>query len=239
MNQQERPRTRLAPRQGRERDPRGVDGQTQSFVDHAAATLAQPRPIGRARMSGMSGSAIPSLATVLRVARPEDQDRIDDLMKASTRALFPAYYDSRQTASSVTHIAHVDAMLIEDRTYFVIVENRAVVACGGWSKRDKLFSGSTEQEGRARLLDPTREPARVRAMFVRGDRTRRGLGTRILEACEAAALARGFRRLALMATLPGIPLYERFGFHEVSRAQITLPDGVVLECATMEKLIQS
>ena len=43
-------------------------------------------------------------------------------------------------------------------------------------------------------------------MFTRADWTRRGLGTRILEACEAAAKAEGFRELALVATLPGLQL---------------------------------
>jgi ribosomal protein S18 acetylase RimI-like enzyme len=38
-----------------------------------------------------------------------------------------------------------------------------------------------------------------------------------------------------MATLPGFPLYERFGFREISRAPITLPDGVQIECVAMEK----
>src|SRR5215203_4352285 len=84
----------------------------------------------------------------------------------------------------------------------------------------------------ARVLDPATEPARVRAMFVRGDRTRQGIGTRILEACEAAARAEGYRTLALMATLPGIPLYARFGFVETGRTEIRLPDGVMLECAS-------
>jgi GNAT superfamily N-acetyltransferase len=74
-------------------------------------------------------------------------------------------------------------------------------------------------------------------MFVRSDWTRRGLGTRILEACEAAARAEGFRRLSLMATLPGFPLYERFGFRETGRGPITLPDGTALECVEMEKAI--
>jgi GNAT superfamily N-acetyltransferase len=106
----------------------------------------------------------------------------------------------------------VDPILIDDRTYFVVEAGDAIVACGGWSKRDKLYSGSSEQEGRARLLDPATEPARVRAMFVREDWTRRGLGTRILEACEAAARETGFRRLALMATMPGYALYDRYGF---------------------------
>src|SRR5688500_2058814 len=171
----------------------------------------------------------------LRLAEAADAPEIDALMKASTQDLFPSFYDERQTASSVLHIAHVDPMLIEDGTYYVIEVGGALVACGGWSRRDKLFTGSAEQEGRARLLDPAREPARVRAMFTRADWTRRGLGTRILGACEEAARREGFRGLALMATLPGIPLYERFGFRLVERSSITLPDGVRLDGAAMEK----
>ena len=149
---------------------------------------------------------------VLRPAALDDAPVIDALMKASIRALFPAFYDARQTASSEVHIGHVDRMLIEDGTYLVLTDAAGdIIACGGWSRRDKLFSGEAAQEGRARLLDPATEPARVRAMFVRVDWTRRGLGSRILEACEAAARDAGFRTLALMATLPGVLLYERFG----------------------------
>jgi GNAT superfamily N-acetyltransferase len=173
----------------------------------------------------------------LRLATRDDRDAIDELMKASTRALFPAFYTAEQTESSVVHVAHVDPMLVDDETYFVIEAGGEIVACGGWSRRDKLFSGSAEQEGRARPLDPATEPARVRAMFVRGDWTRRGLGTRILEACESAARAAGFSELALMATLPGYPLYQRFGFVEVSRGPITLPNGIELECVAMERPI--
>ena len=170
----------------------------------------------------------------LRVASLDDHAAIDALMKASTRDLFPAFYDARQTASSIAHIAQPDRMLIEDGTYFVIEADGEVIACGGWSRRDKLFSGSTEQEGKARLLDPATEPARVRAMFVRADWTRRGLGTRILEASRSAARDEDFVMLSLMATLPGLLLYERFGFRIVERVTITLPDGVRLGCATME-----
>ncbi len=74
-------------------------------------------------------------------------------------------------------------------------------------------------------------------MFVRGDWTRRGLGTRILQACEAAAREAGFKTLALMATMPGHALYAHYGFREVERTAITLPDGVVLECVAMEKKV--
>jgi GNAT superfamily N-acetyltransferase len=174
----------------------------------------------------------------LRLATVDDRAAIDALMKSSTRDLFPAFYDEVQTASSVEHIAHVDPMLIDDQTYFVVETDGEIIACGGWSRRDKLFSGSSEQEGRDRLLDPSTDAARVRAMFVRGDWTRRGLGTRILEACEAAARAEGFTRLSLMATLPGFHLYKRFGFVEIGREVLILPDGVHLPAVAMEMVLQ-
>ncbi len=40
-----------------------------------------------------------------------------------------------------------------------------------------------------------------------------------------------------MATLPGIPLYERFGFRLLSHEMITLPDGVTMAAASMDKPI--
>src|SRR5215210_8452054 len=140
----------------------------------------------------------------LRLASIEDADAIDALMKASIRAIFPAFYDSRQTESAVRYIGAVDRMLVADATYFVIEEDGELIACGGWSRRDKLYTGSGTGADDARRLDPVTEPARVRAMFVRGDRTRRGLGTRILDACRDSARAEGFHVLALMATLPGL-----------------------------------
>ena len=74
-------------------------------------------------------------------------------------------------------------------------------------------------------------------MFTRADWTRRGLGTQILEACEGAAKAEGFRRLSLMATLPGVPMYARFGFQELEHKLVKLPDGVTVDAVEMEKPI--
>jgi GNAT superfamily N-acetyltransferase len=170
---------------------------------------------------------------MLRLARPAEADAIDALMKASTADLFPAYYDEAQTAASVRYIARVDRTLIGDGTYFVLEAQGELVACGGWSRRDKLYAGSGEGADDARLLDPATEPARVRAMFVRPDWTRRGLGTRILGACEAAARAEGFRTMALVATLPGVPLYQRFGFVATDNVEVRMPDGTSIPALAM------
>ncbi len=186
---------------------------------------------------GGGGGPVPAVdrpTAILRLAERRDVEAIDALMKASIHAIFPAFYDERQTESSAAYIGKVDTMLVDDGTYFVLEAGGEVVACGGWSRRDKLFSGSAHQEGRVRALDPATEPARVRAMFVRGDWTRLGLGTRILDACRDAARAEGFRRLALMATLPGALLYERYGFVAGEHVDIALPDGVRVACIAME-----
>jgi GNAT superfamily N-acetyltransferase len=154
-------------------------------------------------------------------------------MQASVRAVFPRFYDAEQTASAARHLTEPDIALIEDGTYFVHEADGEIVACGGWSRRGRLHAGSQAQDGDDRPLDPATEPARIRAMFVHGGWTRRGLGHAVLAASEQAARRQGFRALTLVATLPGVPLYAAYGFAEVGRLAVTLPDGVVLACAEM------
>jgi GNAT superfamily N-acetyltransferase len=173
----------------------------------------------------------------LRVAEPADGPAIEALMKESGAALFPGGYDARQTESAVRYVAEVDEQLLADGTYFVFEVDGEPVACGGWSRRDRFYTGSGDAAGDARLLDPATEPARVRAMFTRADWTRRGLGRRILDACEEAAKREGFRRLALGATISGLPLYLAYGFQPVEEFDVTMPDGVTIPCVAMEKPI--
>jgi GNAT superfamily N-acetyltransferase len=175
---------------------------------------------------------------ILRVARPDDAARVDALMKESVAEIFPRYYNEQQVASAVRYVAEVDPMLLEDGTYFVIESDGELVACGGWSRRERLYTGSGASAGDGRILDPTIEPAKVRAMFVRSDWTRCGLGRRILELCESAARCEGFSELVLGATLPGVPLYVACGFEAVEEGEIVLSDGVRLGYVSMTKPLE-
>ncbi|TCO44190.1 GNAT family N-acetyltransferase [Actinocrispum wychmicini] len=168
-----------------------------------------------------------------RLATAADTAQIAALMRASVLDLFPRFYSEQQSASAAVHLTVPDMDLIADGTYYVHEADGEVVACGGWSKREKLYTGSGDKDGDARLLDPLTEPARVRAMFVRADWTRRGLARAVLDACRRAAVGQGFREFVLMATLPGVPLYHAYGFEDVEDTQIPLPDGVILEGLTM------
>lgn len=171
---------------------------------------------------------------VLREATRSDLPGIAELMRLSVLEVFPHFHDERETAAAARYLTEPDAVLIDDRTYFVHETDGRIVACGGWSKRNKLYTGSGATPADDRLLDPATEPARVRAMFVRGDWTRRGLGRAILARSEQAARAAGFRTLVLMATLPGVALYRSFGFRELRRTHVPLPNGIVLDGVSME-----
>jgi GNAT superfamily N-acetyltransferase len=73
---------------------------------------------------------------------------------------------------------------------------------------------------------------------VRADWTRRGLGRQIIEASEDAARRMGFRRMDLVATLPGIPLYRAAGYVPTAEVEdIVLADGVRLPCQAMTKAL--
>lgn len=172
---------------------------------------------------------------ILRIATAADLPEIERIMRASMHALGAQFYDAQQTASAVRYIAVADPQLVADGTYFVVEDAGAIVACGGWSKRKKLFTGTSEQAATEGWLDPATEPARIRAMFVHPEHARRGIGRLILERAEREAREAGFTTCELMATLPGVPLYAACGYEPIEDVEIELPDGVRLGCVRMVK----
>jgi GNAT superfamily N-acetyltransferase len=149
-----------------------------------------------------------------RTATRDDLPVLTALMNAAIEELQKPFLDDLQIASSRA-IMGLDTQLIDDGTYFVIEERGFVAGCGGWSRRATLY-GSDESPGRdAALLDPTRDAARVRAMYTHPGFVRRGVGRLILSLCEEAARAEGFGRVELMATMAGEPLYRACGYQPI------------------------
>lgn len=169
----------------------------------------------------------------LRLARRADLPAIEALMAESARVLSAGYYTPRQIEGLLRFVFGADTQLIDDETYFIIESEGVPVAVGGWSRRRTLFGGDQMKSAPDPLLDPQREPARIRAFFVHPAHARQGLGRRLFEASRSAALACGFRGLTLVATLPGEPLYRALGFSVVERFQLQLPDGVEVPVARM------
>ena len=126
-------------------------------------------------------------------------------------------------------------MLIDDGTYFVIETDGEIAACGGWSKRKTLSGGDQWTQRDDTLLDPAVDAARIRAFYVDPERARRGLGTPLLETCEAAARTAGFHRFEMSATLTGVRLYENRGYAALERTAIPLPSTSGLTVVHMVK----
>ena len=156
-------------------------------------------------------------------------------MRESLQSFGRDVYDDRQIASALLYVARPDEQLIDDRTYFVAIAGGAIVGCGGWSRRRKVYSGSAASDGDDTPLDPATEPARIRAMFVLPAWARHGIGRNILGQSEQRAAEDGFRRFQLVALRSSGGIYEASGYRSVAEAPVTLEDGVILECTLMEK----
>jgi GNAT superfamily N-acetyltransferase len=170
---------------------------------------------------------------VIRPVVPDDSDALAHLARRSVAGLSLGFYDADQTQSAAECITTPDADLIADGTMFVAVFEGRIVGCGAWSKRRKLYTGSAEKPGSSAWLDPAKEPARIRAFFVDPDFARQGIARKIYEACRDAAVHEGFERFELMATLPGVPFYERLGFSAEEAVELDLTDGSKLPAVRM------
>ncbi|HEY7786838.1 MAG TPA: GNAT family N-acetyltransferase, partial [Pyrinomonadaceae bacterium] len=172
----------------------------------------------------------------LRLATLNDIPDIQELIVASVRTLSASYYTERQITSALLYIFGVDTQLIIDETYFVADEEGRIVGSGGWSKRSTLFGGDQFKGSEPDpLLDPKTDPARIRAFYIHPDWSRRGIGRQILAACEDAIRKAGFKRIELMATLPGEPLYSAMDYDRVRPEEMTMPDGESISGFLMAK----
>jgi len=149
----------------------------------------------------------------VRAATHADIPQLNILIRHSARALGAGFYSDAETEAAIAHVFGVDSDLVDDGTY-LIAEDRdgSLLGCGGWSRRRTLFGGDNFAGREAGFLDPTEDAARIRAFFVAPTAARRGVATRLLAECENRAAAAGFRRMALMATLPGAPFYAARGY---------------------------
>jgi N-acetylglutamate synthase-like GNAT family acetyltransferase len=175
----------------------------------------------------------------LRLAQEADVPALEALIPVSARALQPPFYSPAQIDAALGPVFGVDRQLIRDGTFFVVEDHGGIVGCGGWSRRHSLYgsdSGRAHEDG---LLDPECDAARVRAFFVHPTWARRGIGRRIMAACERAIIEAGFRKVDIVATLPGEPLYASFGYAVVERCEIALPGGLRLPVVRMTKNIES
>ncbi len=187
----------------------------------------------------------PNPQFALRVATADDIPALRELIDASVRGLQAGDYTSSQLEAALRTVYGVDTQLIADGTYFIVEattgqtsgETGVLVGCGGWSKRKTLYGGDQWTGREPELLDPATDAAKIRAFFVHPNWARRGIGTIILNACEQAAIAAGFTRLEMGATLTGVPMYRARGYVEIEPLSVPLDNGESLAIVKMGKQV--
>ena len=155
-------------------------------------------------------------------------------MEAAISELLKAHLTPEQVVASHA-IMGLDTQLIEDGTYFVAEIDGAIAGCGGWSRRATHFGGDHSPGRDARVLDPSAEPARVRAMYTHPRFARRGVGCAVLAQCEKAAAEAGFTSVALVATMGGLPLYRACGYEDIEAFDEPTAGGVPVPLMRMHK----
>lgn len=174
----------------------------------------------------------------LRKAALSDLAALETLIARSARDLCIQDYTIQQVEGALRGAFGVDTQLIVDGTYFVVEHHGEIVGCGGWSRRHTLFGGDAHSQRDAGELNPLNDPARIRAYFVHPEHVRKGIGRALLKRCEAEALAYGFSRFELMATLPGVKFYEAQGYLAGASIQYQIDKDLSIEFVPMRKDIQ-
>ena len=175
------------------------------------------------------------MSITLRRALRADIPLLTALIERSARGLSAEDYTDSQVAGALRGAFGVDTQLLDDGTYFVAEEDGVLAGCGGWSFRATLFGGDARTDRDASMLDPRTHAAKIRAFFVDPAQARRGVGTLLLDRCETEARARGFSRVELMATLPGVRLYAARGYAGAQHVSYDLGNGEHIDFVPMSK----
>ena len=170
-----------------------------------------------------------------RLARRDDLDSLKTLMDAAISELQKPFLNYSQIQSSRTTMG-LDTQLIDDGTYFIVEIRDDIAGCGGWSRRATLYGGDQSPGRSAVLLDPAKDAARIRAMYTNPLHTRKGVGRLILSLSEEAAKSEGFKRVDLMASMAGEPLYRACGYEACDRV-VDERGGVGVPLLRMSKLL--
>jgi GNAT superfamily N-acetyltransferase len=193
-----------------------------------------------------------SLPVQVRVAVTADIPALRSLIELSVRRLQAQDYSPEQLEAALKTVFGVDSQLITDGTYLVaevfpfrgepatlkpgaMSDAPILAGCGGWSKRKTLYGGDRWREREDDLLDPRHDAAKIRAFFIHPDWARQGIGTKVLDACEAAAMAAGFKRFEMGATLTGAKLFRERGYAPLKQIDLPLENGITLPIIHMSK----
>jgi putative acetyltransferase len=160
------------------------------------------------------------VAFEIRRAELADVDEIAAAHRDSIRSIGPAYYDRpivSEWGAGLEGELYANAMA-GGETFFV--------AIGELDGKREVLGFSSHR------IDGDEHGASV---YVRGSAARRGIGSALFRAAEAAAIVAGATSIHIDASLAAIEFYKANGFEEVGRGEHRLTSGQPMACVFMRK----
>jgi len=173
----------------------------------------------------------------IRQAQRGDLEPLLAMQQRSVRALASRFYAPEIIDCLLRHKGTMDPDVIDDGHYFVAeTDDGRIAGSGGWSRRVPGYDGAT---GRSPVVDlHAEDQALMKSAFVDPDWTRQGIASAIVRHVEATAAAAGVCRIALVASLSGVPLYRALGYRVLGAIRLACCDGVVVDSVEMAKQLR-
>jgi putative acetyltransferase len=167
--------------------------------------------------SRQSSPAVSDAPFVIRAAQPDDADGLAAVHMESIRALGAGFYapDIVSDWGQPRTGERYRAAMAEGERFFLAMED---------ATRILGFSSYRKKDGKHRT-----------AIYVAGQAARRGVGSALFGAAEAAARHDGATELHVDASLAAVSFYLANGFIERARGQHRLRSGRLMDCVFMRK----
>jgi len=158
----------------------------------------------------------------IRVAVPDDENRVSALLEASYPVSMAARYAAAVLECVLPSMTRANPALLAASTYYLAeIEAGGIVACGGWTR---------ERPGDGAVAPGV---AHIRHFATHPEYVGRGIARAIYDRCERDARAAGMHRFECYASLNSEGFYAALGFESLRRFELSLASGLRLPAVLM------
>ena len=162
----------------------------------------------------------------LRVATPDDESSVNELLQASYPELMSASYDAETLANALPLFTRANPSLLSAGTYYLaIAAEHGTVGCGGWTR---------ERPGTGEVVPGL---GHIRHFGTHASWIGRGIGRSIYYLCEQDARPVGIRRFECYSSINGEGFYASLGFESVREISVNLSSSVSIPGVLMTRSI--
>lgn len=168
---------------------------------------------------------MPNDTLTLRTAETSDLDALDRLFGQSYPVLLKPDYPPSVLVTAVPLISKAQPTLIASRSFFVVCDDDEIVGAGGWT-----------------MLAPGGKPGsrgigHIRHVVTDHQRTRQGIGRKLLDYVITHAHASGMTQLHCQSTRTAVPFYSAMGFVPQGEIDIPLRPGITFPAVFMVRML--